>query len=145
MQKKIKDDLKNIIISLFGETTMTSSAESYEFFSFLGMTGIDEDLENKRTEIVYTVLKPPAVLYTNFNIDVDTRLTHLEGLIGKALLQSGINVSLIRVHMEQDLITTVKATFIQLDCATQDVVIIKLMFSIVTFKVKSFGLNITCI
>ena len=95
--EKIKEDVKNIITSLFGETTMTSSDESYEFFGFLGLTGINPKLEKKRTETVYTVLKAPAVLYTNLNVHVDTRLTRLEGLIGKALLQSGIDVSLIAV------------------------------------------------
>jgi len=92
--EEIKTELLDILQGLFGSTQMKMADPPLAYYEFEGITGINADLADERSEVVYSIEKVPALI-KNKSLSTDKRLTILEGLIGNALLESGIDVSLI--------------------------------------------------
>lgn len=93
--EKISKGVLKILKGLFGDVTMAIPEEPVACYSFIGATGINSSMLEKHSEVVYTIVKAPPVLYKNTSKNIDARLTILEGRIGAGLLDAGIDVSLI--------------------------------------------------
>ena len=85
----------DVLQDLFGSVQMSMADPPLFYYEFEGVTGINTNLQDERSEVLYSIENAPDVCKDK-SLHIDKRLTILEGQIGKALLKSGIDVSLIR-------------------------------------------------
>jgi hypothetical protein len=116
--EEIKAELHDILQGLFGITQMQMADPPLFYYEFEGLTGINVDLADERSEVVYSIQKVPAII-KDTTLSLDKRLTILEGLIGNALLESGIDVSLIATqHGTRPNINSPKSNYYKIGLCT---------------------------
>ena len=92
--EETKAALLDVLQKLFGNVQMNMADPPLFYYEFEGVTGINESLADERSEVLYSIENAPVIIKDK-SLNTDKRLTILEGLIGNALLESGIDVSLI--------------------------------------------------
>lgn len=97
LDKKTKDGVLSLLTGLYGATEMTVGLEKYTFEDFHDVTGLNNAIKDGTNAISYKIKAAPAVL-SNTKLSTDSRLTRLEGEIGTALLNSELDVSLIKIQ-----------------------------------------------
>lgn len=93
--EETKEGLLNLLENLYGAIEMTEGVDEFTLEDFQAGTGINRcDIDDGENAISYKINVAPAIL-GNKKLRTDKRLTVLEGQIGTALLNSGLDVSLI--------------------------------------------------
>ena len=116
--EETKAELHDVLQGLFGDVQMQMADPPLFYYEFEGLTGINTGLADDRSEVVYSIQKVPEIIKTT-SLSLDKRLTILEGLIGNALLESGIDVSLIEVaHGTRPNINSPKSNYYKIGLCT---------------------------
>jgi hypothetical protein len=92
--EEIKAGVKTVLEGLYGEVNIIVDDPMRWGSDFKGETGLNKKFYNK-SETLYKIVTPPKIL-SNKKKHTDSRLTILEGQIGLALLNTDIDVSLIK-------------------------------------------------
>lgn len=116
--EETKAELLDVLQKLFGNVEMNMADPPLFYYEFEGLTGINKSLADERSEVLYTIQKVPVIIKDK-SLNTDKRLTILEGLIGNALLESGIDVSLIEgSHGTRPEVNSVKSNYYRIGLCT---------------------------